>query len=1158
MQSFITEGKFRTLLLPVFKMLSVDKNATEHFSKFLRLLGQLYNIGALYHHQNPEKEYPLLNLSKSGLSKNDLSSFIKLLRVLYCDNYSHLKRIKSLNSLNVGHYLQDLDLSQNDLTYTCRLWRAIKPSVCQRLAVWLSDQHCLLRSLNLKDNPQIGGCSEFQEARFAWSSDIYRIIMGLHIGKNNRLRMLNIANTGTNTVDFRALMLMLGQNSGLMNVDVSWNSAISVEAEQDYHTMLETRYQNNYHALALNLRKTGLSALPNAYAADPADSVFKAEMEYWLEKQYLKCLGQGLFAGYKLEKHSVVELDYWIKFLKAFMSIGNGILEVLVPGYHLVTLASKVVGFVGSVLIDTENFKAILKAVAHIWEILKHIYELIKGTSELATKSQEKVEKLRKLRKELQNRDDAGNEHKILQRQCKEIAILFQQDPLLKNRIAHTLSHHYYDIVSRLSIDEVVTLAQALELPLGMFFMSIALNAYQHTDEITEAFLDFLQSATLPSFHTLKFSPLKKRGYILHHDRSFTDIFDINRASAERLARVDPQEDDPDSDHCYANLDFLKAFAHIQGINLVIWTRDENEKLFSFEDNAPPNRSSEHKRIDLIVDNNHYFNQVTFEGYAEVGPTRAELPIPKLTTTQKELLESQEVWVKDLLQRSGYVCLDSNGNEIRFDLQIKLQTQDKKSWTSTDHALFGCRRASPKMLETISLMIAEYRKIIDLRGRILEDKIRLPYKDVLYGIEPLTSTSKTPLGGACWGFVSPINPHSHFEKTHNMIKPAVIEALSSWSSFAIFLRDQKWVPYELFYLSEDEFLSINSDLKELYDRQKCQEPDLEIYWDRIRRYADNPNMLKEYYCFLDMNLRRDGLHNGWPHPGILRAKSEIASYQLEFYRLTEEGEIVSHPKYQNILPKESKETIQLLYYDDYRFQWLRTWGPMDKLKDIPFRWSCDNAMVSRCGNFKVSQQTLLNLMNIGELKAITMQYDEELKDKVEKLKGEVNEHEVLLLDHEERITNLEEIKGEIAAVGSRENERIIKLETELEHCSNENIDLKEELKVTQEKLEVTSTKLEKANKKIGKLAQGLINAKEIADVAYQQVQGLEARLNEFIPQRNVANPPIRNNNNYDPPQAAAPNNPPEVNREEENPGAGQEIFNLKENRDHEDHPGPGV
>jgi hypothetical protein len=89
-RTLIRNGKFRSILLPLLRSFASEKNSSDHFSLLLKLLGEIYDIGKLnfYQEKSDEKEHPPLNLSASGLSKENLSLFVKLLRVMYCSYYS--------------------------------------------------------------------------------------------------------------------------------------------------------------------------------------------------------------------------------------------------------------------------------------------------------------------------------------------------------------------------------------------------------------------------------------------------------------------------------------------------------------------------------------------------------------------------------------------------------------------------------------------------------------------------------------------------------------------------------------------------------------------------------------------------------------------------------------------------------------------------------------------------------------------------------------------------------------------------------------------------------------------------------------------------------------------------------------------------------------
>jgi uncharacterized coiled-coil protein SlyX len=427
------------------------------------------------------------------------------------------------------------------------------------------------------------------------------------------------------------------------------------------------------------------------------------------------------------------------------------------------------------------------------------------------------------------------------------------------------------------------------------------------------------------------------------------------------------------------------------------------------------------------------------------------------------------------------------------------------------------------MLEMISPMIEEYRKQTDMKGKIFKNKIMIPYKDHVYGVSSLTPSSDRTVIGDTWG------PHSsiqylkdHYQKIHDVIKPAVIDALSPWSSFVEFLWNSKPGNKRL-VIPGDKHQCLQRDLKELYRQEEEQDPNIEQYWDNFRQYADDPKIVEQYIHFLDGTLRNDGIHEGYPHPCVLRAMAILTSTQLEFYLLTEEGEMVPHPKYQNIIPTESIFSYKFLYFDDYRFEALLSFGPRNNNNEISYRWSCDNAMVSRCGKFKLSEQTLVSLMNAGKLDVIAMQHDEVSEEKVEKLTVRVNEHDSVLLKHEGRITVLED-RGNRSDMGNIQDAgKIVALENKVAEQEEEIGRLNSDLKTT--KNELAST-----NKNVEILTRELSISREKSETACQQVRALEARLNEFIPQRNAQNRPIENNNNNEV-HDDVPNNPVRIGHE---------------------------
>jgi hypothetical protein len=81
----------------------------------------------------------------------------------------------------------------------------------------------------------------------------------------------------------------------------------------------------------------------------------------------------------------------------------------------------------------------------------------------------------------------------------------------------------------------------------------------------------------------------------------------------------------------------------------------------------------------------------------------------------------RSVWLIDFLRKSGLICLDSTGKNVRFDIQIKIDGR-KYLYVSTDGECYGHRRASQSILDKINSLTEPYRNFGPIDNPIAENK----------------------------------------------------------------------------------------------------------------------------------------------------------------------------------------------------------------------------------------------------------------------------------------------------------------------------------------------------------------------------------------------------------------------------------------------------
>lgn len=556
-------------MLPALRRLVGDQ-PSEAAAKIVTLLHRLYdfrdNEVPYSTGWNKGYIYPPLDLSSSGLSDSLLSELIKKLKLQYCDTLPDSTGLSKQSTLTSA-FLQHIDLSNNQLKPTSRVARQLIPSASQHLAVWLSHPSCRLQSLNLSDNPALGGSGSIYA--IGWGSDIYHIIQALFY--NECLEILRMANTGINGVDFEALAKMLSDNARLRVVDIT-NNPITLDGRSHYRSMLEKRYKNNHPVLSLVLEKTGLLEPvavqgPRSLESSktiPIDPVrilgannpleaFQLELFLQLKYFHLRTVGERIFAQYKPE-HYPAAMDYYVKLVHVLIIALGGLGTVVSPLATLIGALTKAIGFPGIV----HKAEALIEGIKSFFETvtpeeekllslenLHLLYEVIKDGLKGGKKVKEQYTKLMALGKKLSNSSPAAKEAiDTLHAQYYAIVKLFINSKSLRTKIVMALSHGYYPMILRLNTEEAVRFAKELGSIIEPGLLGLSLSGDITVDEMPDLLLKNVQMMSLDLFQTIRFRHVVHQGYVRQREKSFSDIFGITRAQALKQIMEHPKPED--------------------------------------------------------------------------------------------------------------------------------------------------------------------------------------------------------------------------------------------------------------------------------------------------------------------------------------------------------------------------------------------------------------------------------------------------------------------------------------------------------------------------------------------------------------------------------------------------------------------------------------